>query len=314
MSCTIIRPHDHQEWLNLRKQGIGSSEVGTILGVNPYETPYQLWRRKMGFDPAVEETFAMKAGHYLEDAVSMFFADATGYEIDKGSAGDWLAVSDAKSFMRVSPDRIYLKGGNTDKGILECKTTQMDIERDDVPQHWFAQLQYQLGVAEIQQGSLAWLISGRKFGYKEYAFNQEFFEMLSERVERFWVDNILGQQAPEAANVDDIVLRSPRHVVGKMASATPELIEACAEIKQLKDERAAMNERKIALESQVKMAMDDAESLVASDMSGKPVVLATWKAAKDSLKFQEKMFAADHSELYQSYLLPQVGTRRFLIK
>ena len=41
MSNTIIRPKDRNEWLELRKAGIGSSEVATIVGLNPWETPYQ---------------------------------------------------------------------------------------------------------------------------------------------------------------------------------------------------------------------------------------------------------------------------------
>ena len=59
MSTTIIRPKDREAWLQGRKQGIGSSEVGTILGLNPFETPYQLWRRKRGMDAPVEENEAM---------------------------------------------------------------------------------------------------------------------------------------------------------------------------------------------------------------------------------------------------------------
>lgn len=81
MSTTVIRPKNRAEWLEYRKSGIGSSEVATIVGLNPWETPYQLWRRKMGLDAPKEETFAMKAGHYLEDAVSQFWQDATGREV-----------------------------------------------------------------------------------------------------------------------------------------------------------------------------------------------------------------------------------------
>lgn len=50
MANTIIRPKDREEWLQVRKSGIGSSEVATIVGLNPWETPYQLWRRKVGLD------------------------------------------------------------------------------------------------------------------------------------------------------------------------------------------------------------------------------------------------------------------------
>ena len=166
MSVTIIRPADRNEWLQHREQGIGSSEVATILGLNPWETPYQLWRRKKGLDKGKSETFAMKAGHYLEDAVSMFWHDETGRDIIKRSAGDWLMVNTEKPFMRVSPDRTYWLSGmphnNANKGILECKTTQMRIDPDDLPKHWFCQVQYQLGVAEYvsrlaKSGQRVWL-------------------------------------------------------------------------------------------------------------------------------------------------------------
>ena len=49
MSYTIIRPKDRNEWLKHRESGIGSSEVGTILGLNPFETPYQLGEERKGW-------------------------------------------------------------------------------------------------------------------------------------------------------------------------------------------------------------------------------------------------------------------------
>ena len=59
MSNQVIRPKDSTERLKYRESGIGSSEVATIVGLNPWETPYQLWRRKKGLDPAKQENFAM---------------------------------------------------------------------------------------------------------------------------------------------------------------------------------------------------------------------------------------------------------------
>lgn len=200
MSSTIIRPASREQWLKIRESGIGSSEVGTILGLNPYETPYQLWRRKIGIDAPKEQNFAMRAGHYLEDAVSQFYHDETGKEIIKSSAGDWIIRSNDRPYMQVSPDRTFWipdqSKNDRNKGVLECKTTQMDVDADNVPQHWFAQLQYQLGVGEYSQGALAWLTQGRKFGYRDFEFDPEFFGYVTEEVTRFWRDNILGKQEP----------------------------------------------------------------------------------------------------------------------
>ena len=99
MSNTVIKPKSREEWLKIRESGIGSSEIATIVGLNPWETPYQLWRRKLGIDPPKQENFAMKAGHYLEDAVARFWSDETGQDIIKSSAGDWL-IKDNEPLVR----------------------------------------------------------------------------------------------------------------------------------------------------------------------------------------------------------------------
>lgn len=313
MSNTIIRPKDKAEWLKHREQGIGSSEVATIVGLNPWETPYQLWRRKLGMDPPQQENFAMKAGHYLEDAVAQFWHDETGRDIIKASAGDWLIVSDSHPYMRVSPDRTYwLDEGRSpsNKGILECKTTQMAIvDSDDIPKHWFCQVQYQLGVAELEHGSLAWLCAGREFGYKDLSLVPDFFGWLCEEVERFWTDNILGKQEPSAANVQDVLLKYNRHTDGKIIEIDDEVYNAYRDLKDIRKQLAALDERNETLEGRIKLAFGDAEAI-----SYGGDTIATWKAPKPSRKFDAKRYQAEHADLCEPYMLETQGARRFLLK
>jgi putative phage-type endonuclease len=313
MGVIVIKPKDRAEWLEHRKGGIGSSEVASILGINPFETPYQLWRRKMGLDEPKDETFAMRAGHYLEDAVSRFWSDETGREVIKSSAGDWLFVNTEKEFMRVSPDRTFwlpdMPKNNENKGILECKTTQRTIDPEDLPKHWFVQLQYQLGVSEFEQGSLAWLSAGREFGYKDITLVPDFFGWVCEEVERFWRDNIIGKHEPDAISVEDIVKKYARHTDGKVVETTEEILQAYTELKGVKDELKALEERKDALEETIKLAFGDAEAI---SYAGK--TLATWKAAKNSEKFDAKLFCKEHPEFEQQYTFTVPGSRRFLLK
>lgn len=313
MSNTIIRPKSRNEWLEARKSGIGSSEVATIVGLNPFETPFQLWRRKLGIDPPKEESFAMKAGHYLEDAVSRFWQDDTNRDVIKASAGDWLIRSDEKPFMQVSPDRTYWITGavknSSNKGILECKTTQKEIDPDNIPQHWFCQLQYQLGVAELSQGSLAWLSAGRTFGYQDYTFNSDFFGWLSSEVERFWVDNVLGKKEPDALSAKDVLLKYSRHSAGKIVEVTEELFDTYSELKEVKKELDALDERKAGLEEKLKLAFGDAEAISFDGQT-----LATWKAAKDTERFDAKAFQTEHPDLAKPYIRTVAGTRRFLLR
>lgn len=313
MATTIIRPATREEWLEVRKGGIGSSEVATIVGLNPWETPYQLWRRKLGMDEPKQETFAMKAGHYLEDAVSQFWQDETGREVIKRSAGDWIIQDAEKTFLQVSPDRTFWLAGKTksndNKGILECKTTQMSIDPDDIPKHWFCQLQYQLGVAGLTEGSLAWLSSGREFGYKDIQLVPDFYAWLEEEVTKFWTDNVLGGVEPSAVSVKDVLLKYNTSVGGKTKEVTDELFNAYQDLKQVKAELAQMEERKEELETKLKAAFEDAEAITYGGD-----IIATWKTSKPSEKLDSKALKAAHPELVKEFTVQTAGTRRFLLK
>ncbi len=37
-----------QEWLQVRNQGIGSSEAAAAIGLSPYTSPLALWQHKTG--------------------------------------------------------------------------------------------------------------------------------------------------------------------------------------------------------------------------------------------------------------------------
>lgn len=305
--------NDRAEWLTARKDGIGASEVATVVGLNPWETPYQLWRRKVGLDAPKQENFAMKAGHYLEDAVAQFWADETGNEIIKASVEDFMFIDETKPYLRVSPDRTYwLKGtpkNDDNKGILELKTTQMSIDADDLPKHWFVQVQMNLGVAGYQYGSLAWLTAGREFGYKDLAFVPDFYAWMIEEVEKFWQDNILGNVEPTATTVADVITKYARHTDGKIIEVTEDIAQTCAQLKEVREQISALESTKDELEAKIKLGFGDAEAI-----SYGGTTLATWKAAKDSTKFDAKAYQKEHSDLCAPYMQTTPGSRRFILK
>ena len=313
MSVSIIRYRDRAEWLDGRKGGIGSSEVATILGVNEYETPYQLWRRKKGLDPEQPENIYMKAGHILEDAVSRYFADETGAEIIKRSADDFIVFNDMRPYLRVSPDRTLWMPGKThneaNKGILECKTTQLEVSPDDVPQRWFVQLQYQLGAAEKNFGALAWLTRGLEFGYAVYDFDPEFFKWIIEECDRFWTDYIVGDGVPDNMSVEDIAIRYPRSAAGKSVEATEEISDLAVELLEAKAAQKEAETRVDELSAKIKLFMGDAEILTYGGRT-----LATWKTGKDKEVFDIRAFEAQHGALMTKYMVPVPGNRTFLLK
>lgn len=310
----IIKYKSREEWLQNRSKGIGASEAGTVVGLNPWETPYQLWRRKKGLDGPKAENFAMMAGHILEDAVAQFYQRESGCQIIKASTDDFTILDPENPILRVSPDRTFWRSGakhnEAEKSILECKTTQMQIDADDLPKHWFCQLQMNLGVGEYKDGALAWLTAGREFGYRDIDFDAEFFGWLKGEINTFWIDYIIGDKEPPAYSAEDVLLKSPLHVAGKEVTATKEILEQIARLKELKEQNKKLETEQDEIETNLKLFFGDAESIISDN--GK--TLATWKAPKASEKFDAKAFQADHPKACTKYIKTVQGARRLLIK
>ena len=320
MGTFTIVSKNHDAWLKSREEGIGSSEVASVLGVNPYQTPYQLWLVKTGRVKEVEEeNFLMKAGHYLEDAISRFCADEAGLDLVKSSAAEFVVVDKDKPFMRVSPDRYaYPKGAKKtaeNKCIIECKSTQKPVDPDDLSRYWFVQCMYQQHVTRIHTTYLSWLIQGREFGYKRLAYDRDFCFFVEEEVERFWVDCVIGGQEPALVSVQDVLLKFPKHEEGKALTASDRLIEAWGELRDTNEKITRLTKTKEGLEEKIKTSMLDAERLVIPAFEGNPEkTLATWKASKASEKFDVDALKKAEPEVYARYLKSVPGIRRFSLK
>ena len=170
---------------------------------------------------------------------------------------------------------------------------------------------YQLGVCEMDQAYLAWLSQGRDFGYKQIRFDKDLFnDVIVAEIDKFWKDNILGDQEPALINVDDVKIKYPVHNAGKSIDASEELLETCNQLMDVNAQIKELDKKKTEYEDALKFAMADSESIISP--SGK--VLATWKASKSSLKFDEKKFAAENPELHKKFLSETQGSRRFSFK
>lgn len=53
---TVAEMQNKQNWLNIRKIGIGGSEAAAALGLNPWKSQFQLWLEKTGVVEAEDLT------------------------------------------------------------------------------------------------------------------------------------------------------------------------------------------------------------------------------------------------------------------
>ena len=304
-SYHILKPSSHEGWLEERKKGIGSSEVGAILGVSRFSTPMKVWAKKVGLVPPEDESPVMKAGHELEPAVAHWFATCERVTIITQSEGDWLAVDNEKPYLRVSPDRLfyYLDEPMTadNLSILECKSTSMKVDRDSIPESWYWQVQYQMGVMGIRRSVVAWLscYGGRfNFDYREIPFNAEHYDAAKAVLERFWEYNVLQRQQPDKVlSQEDALLKWPRPQEGSSLVADERMCALVEEYNRLDAEVKRHEKRQEEISLEIRTAMEDKESL--EDGNGE--VLATYKATTSS-RFNGAAFKEANPEEYEKYV------------
>lgn len=171
-------------WEQTRKQGIGGSDAGAILGMNRYKSAYQLWLEKTGQVPAedVSNHDAVYWGTALEPLVARRFTEETGKKVRRrGTLQDT-----AHPFMLANVDR-WVDGENAG---LEIKTANAfaasDWDGDDVPASYIAQCTHYMAVTGADRWYIAVLVGGQKFVWKEIPRIEENISFLREQEGIFW--------------------------------------------------------------------------------------------------------------------------------
>jgi putative phage-type endonuclease len=178
-------------WHDARKNSVGGSEVGAILGVNAYESAFSAWARKTGKIPAVETSLAMLIGTTVEPAI---FAIAA-YELQPAKlykSGTWESVSEPWKHANVDGFIEYPDGS---LGILEIKHTA--TYTDALPATWEAQVKWYCHVTGLTKGVVVALVAGRFKTFEvEYDPNSWETEAMLERVQAWW-DCVQRDEIPE---------------------------------------------------------------------------------------------------------------------
>lgn len=192
-SARLVGTFENQsdEWHDARKNSVGGSEVGAILGVNPYESAFSAWARKTGKIPPVDSSLAMMIGTAVEPAI---FSIAQ-YELHPAKlyrSGTWESVSEPWKHANVDGLIEYPDGS---LAILEIKHTATFA--DTLPATWEAQVKWYCHVLGLTKGVVVALVAGR-FKTFEVTYDPQSFETeaMLQRVQEWW-DCVTSDTIPE---------------------------------------------------------------------------------------------------------------------
>lgn len=305
------------EWLTVRKGGIGSSDAGTAVGLNPYQSPLELWMIKTGRDgelPKVnpnDETSPMYWGTLLEPIVAAHYTRRTGNRVRKINAVLQHPDPD-KAWMLANIDREVV--GASDVQILECKTAGEHgarLWKDGPPEYVVCQCQHQLSVTGKAAADVCVLICGQEIRVYRIDRNDALIARLIELERQFW--HYVETDTPPPADGSDSAELALRCLYPRDSGNTVdlrddrELSSTFADLVSIRDDIANRETVEAQLKQKIQQRMGDAS--IALFETGK----VSWKRSKDSNGFDLSRLLEDQPDLPQQYPLIKPGSRRFLI-
>ena len=309
---------NREQRLKVRKQGIGASDAAAAVGLNPYQSPLELWIIKTGRDgllPAPDPDdihTPLYWGNLLEPKVAEAYAKAPGNKVRRVNAV--LQHPDAdKPWMLANLD--YSVVGNPEVQILECKTTGFNGARlwdDGVPEYIQCQVQHQLAVTGKQAADVAVLICGQELQVHRIERDEAVIKQLIELERAFW--HLVETDTPPDADGSDSADQALRALYPRDNGETLDLIEDTAlngdfsEMLDIRERLARLAEREARLKQRIQQRMGDAAR--AYFMDGQ----VSWKRSKDSTVLDTDALLKAQPPLLQQFPKHRAGSRRFLVK
>lgn len=143
------------EWHELRTKGIGGSEIGIIMGVNPYKTPEKLFLEKTG---QIEQNFIKSSniirGNSYEPIIRRQFAlDYPEYKVWY-SKSSWRNINHTLQLANL--DGLYsTNGSDIPDAILEIKSISNPYEwKNNIPEYYRLQLLWYIDTLGFKTGTI----------------------------------------------------------------------------------------------------------------------------------------------------------------
>jgi len=313
----LVKTNDlsRDDWLKVRKNGIGSSDAAAAVGLNPYKSQLELWMEKTGRDADLpkpdpnDDTSPMYWGSLLEVFVAAHYTKKSGNRIRKVNA---VLQHPEHAWMLANLDREVT--GTTDVQILECKTAGMNgarLWREGVPEYVQLQVLHQLSVTGKQTADVAVLVCGNEFRIYRIERDETMIARLIELEAQFWQH--VESDTPPAADGSDSAATALQALYPQDDGAILDLSDdmgmsaAFADLISVRALIAEQAKLEATLKQSIQQRMGNASKAV---FEGGDV---SWKRSKDGTALDVAKLLIDQPDLLQRYPLEKPGSRRFLI-
>lgn len=313
----LVKTQDltRDQWLDVRKGGIGSSDAAAAVGLNPYKSRLELWMEKTGRDgnlPKIDpndESSPMYWGTLLESIVAAHYTRRTGNPARRINA---VLQHPEHPWMLANIDREVVK--SPDVQLLECKTAGIHgsrLWRDGVPEYVQLQVMHQLAVTGKQAADVAVLLGGQDLEIYRIERDELMISRLIALEFQFWRYVVLDQAPPaDGSDSADVALRClyPKDSGQTLdLSQDTEMAETFADLLAVRQLLETHTLREAELKQQIQQRMGDATKVLFETGD------ITWKRSKDGAGLDVEALLKDQPDLLKRYRLVKPGSRRFLV-
>ena len=277
-----------------RQKGIGGSDAGTAVGVNPYKSPYILYLEKIGArEPEdISNKPAVKRGVRLEPEIMKWVKEDLDITLRK----------DNNTHISKEYPYLFCHNDGTVVGshrIAEIKAPSIHMREkwgepgtDSIPPYYLAQGVHALAIQPEMEGVDYFAYFDPDILHFKLERKQSLIDAYIAKVSRFW-NHVLNELPPPPQDENDLIHKYFKKN-GKFKSATPDIEKRIANLIKIKAEKKALDLEEKEEKFQIK---DYIENFDGIDSSLGKVTLS-----RVELKaFQEKGFMKTDPELYEEY-------------
>jgi putative phage-type endonuclease len=285
------------EQKEIRRSGLGGSDIAAICGLNQYKTPLDVYMDKIGEGKEIELNEAIDMGNRLEPVVADIYAEKTGKTLKEVPT----IFHPSMPYMLANVDRMIVE----DNAVLEIKTTNSRNEHlwgsegsDEIPMAYLLQCAHYALITDAPYVDIAVLIGGYNFKMYKYNRNAELEYKIIQKAAQFWNDNVVKRIPPNPINAKDTAKWWSTRTTSKNAKvATTDIIACIEQFKTIKSEKSLFEKKEEEYKEMIQMFMNDSEILI--DEEGN--VLAQFKAYERN-SVDTKKLKETNPELYNTIL------------
>ncbi|MDL2284632.1 YqaJ viral recombinase family protein [Oxalobacter sp. OttesenSCG-928-P03] len=301
-----------ESWLDIRNQGIGSSDAACVLGLSPYKSALELWLEKTGRKAAddLSGNEAVFWGTTLEPVIAAIYAERTGTTVRRVNA---VLRHPEHPFMMVNLDR-EVRHPTDGRGILEVKTAGLHSAHlwdDGVPEVYQCQVLHQLAVTGKPWADVAVLIGGQDFRVFRIYPDEEKIHALIEAERDFWM-RVEFDIAPEVDGSESgnraLGLMYPEDDGTELDFSEDVRMNALfSELLVSREVAEEATQHAKLLRQRIQKLMGNARTALFAN--GR----VNWRMVKGSTSTDFKRLAEEHPELVKRYETIKEGHRRFVV-